>query len=439
MGVFRKDIFSRVAKIRAEKLKHHQTMQFPKNFFWGTSTSAHQVEGDNYYNDWWAWEHGKKNRRRSLKACDHYERFEEDFGLLKKMHQNAHRISVEWSRFEPEEDVWNPEAVKHYRRVLESLKEKGITPFVTIHHFTNPQWFMEKGGWENRKSPEYFSHFVERLVKELGDLTTFWITINEPLVYSTMSYLFGIWPPQKKNYISTYRVYRNLARAHKRAYSIIHKTHEKYRWKKPNVGISVNSVSFYSYKKHEFFSWLFLRVADWLWNHSFFALTGKTHDFIGINYYFHYRFKLNHFRTLQFFVEARHEHREMSSVGWEVYPQGIFDVLMDLKRHNLPMYVTENGIASRNESKRTRYLVSYVKEVYHAIQAGADVRGYFYWSFLDNFEWEKGFRPRFGLLDVNYKTQKRSFRHAARIYSEIASANSLLHKHLRYLGHSVSP
>ncbi|KKQ56047.1 MAG: Beta-glucosidase [Parcubacteria group bacterium GW2011_GWA2_38_13] len=422
---------------RSIRLKFHQTLYFPKDFFWGTSTSSHQVEGNNIFNDWWRWETQSKKRHHSGKACDQKKYFEKDFEMAKKMHQNAHRFSIEWSRIEPKEGCWDLEAVQYYKNIIRSLRKKHIEPFVTLHHFTNPAWFSRKGGWDCASSQFYFSRYVKFIVEELGHDVHYWMTINEPLVYSTMSYLAGLWPPEKKSYWLMLKSYRNLIRAHKKAYRLIHSIYKKKLWGKPSVGIASNSVSIYSYKKHSLFNWFFALISDWIWNHSFFTFSRRYHDFIGINYYFHYRVRGLHFQTLRFYLEARQEHREMTSVGWEVYPQGIFDVLVDLNSYKLPIFVTENGIATTNESKRSRYLISYLKEVYHAIQAGVDVRGYFYWSLIDNFEWEKGFEPRFGLIGINYRTMRRKPRHAALLYSKICENNSIPHSFLKYLGHSV--
>lgn len=425
------------AKRRRMRLKFHQTLYYPKNFFWGTSTSSHQVEGNNIFNDWWQWEMQSKKRHHSGRACDQRKHFEKDFEIAKKLHQNAHRFSIEWSRIEPKEGCWDMEAVQYYKNIIRSLRKKHIEPFVTLHHFTNPAWFSKKGGWACASSQYYFSRYVKFIVEELGYEVHYWMTINEPLVYSTMSYLAGLWPPEKKSYWLMLKSYRNLIRAHKKAYRVIHSIYKKKLWGKPNVGIASNSVSIYSYKKHSFSNWMFTLVSDWIWNHSFFTFSRRCHDFIGVNYYFHYRVKGLHFQTLRFYLEARQEHREMTSVGWEVYPQGIFDVLVDLNSYKLPIFITENGIATTNESKRSRYLISYLKEVYHAIQAGVDVRGYFYWSLIDNFEWEKGFEPRFGLIGINYRTMKRKLRKAAMLYSKISENNSIPHGFLRFLGHNV--
>lgn len=421
-----------------ERLKFHRTLYFPPKFLWGTATSAHQVEGNNRANDWWAWEQRVKNRPKSGRACDHYFRYRDDVAVIKSLHGNAYRFSLEWSRIEPEAGQWNHRAIDHYRDLLRQLNRSGIKPMVTLHHFTLPQWVAKHGGWTRRHTIAYYLRYVRYVVGELGDQVEFWTTVNEPLGYALHAYLVGLWPPQRTSYWQTLVVYRNLASAHRRAYRAIHQMYRARRWHKPKIGFNGNNVSLYAYRQHSLFSWLFIRLADWLWNHSFFALTGATHDFIAVNYYFHYRLHGVHFRILRFYTQARAEHREMSEVGWEVYPQGIFDVLIDLRRYGKPIYVTENGIATTHESKRTRYLVSYLKEVYHAVQAGVDVRGYFWWSLLDNFEWHLGFTPRFGLVKVNYRNQERTLRPAAYAYARIVSVNAIPHRMLRVLGHSIN-
>lgn len=293
-------------------------------------------------------------------------------------------------------------------------------------------------GWTKRSAVSAYLRYVRYVVGELGDLVEFWITINEPLVYALQSYLVGVWTPGRKSYWLTFKVYAHFVVAHRRAYREIRAIYRQRRWHRPKIGFTSNTVSLYAYRQHSITSWIFLRVADWIWNHSFLTLTGlRYHDFIAVNYYFHYRLKAAHFRTLRFFVEARQEHREMSQIGWEVYPQGIFDILVDLQRYRKPMYITESGIATTQETKRTRYLVAYLKEIYHAIQAGADVRGFFWWSLLDNFEWHLGFAPRFGMFGVNYRTQERTVRPIARVFKEIAEGNSIPHRMMRVLGHSV--
>ena len=409
----------RVSKTRArrrERLKFHATLRFPKGFLWGTATSAYQVEGGNAGSDWWAFTCRGQSPARCGEMADHYRRWRSDVGLQQRLHQTASRLSLEWSRLEPRPGEYDSAAVRHYRAELTALRAAGITPVVTPHHFSNPAWLAAQGGWARGQAVEPFRRYVAFCVERFGDLVPMWVTVNEPLVYATQAYVLGNWPPHWRSHLRALRVYLNLAEAHRVAYRVIHRGYRQHGWRRPQVGIACSAVSLYPYARHSFLAWLFILVADWLWNHSFFTLTRpRTHDFIGVNYYFHYRLWRPRFDPIRFFLEARTEHREMSSVGWEVYPQGIFDVLLDLRKYRRPIYVTENGIATTNESKRSRYLIAYLKEVYHAIQAGVDVRGYFYWSLVDNYEWEKGLHPRFGLAGVNYRSQRRTPRPAARL------------------------
>ncbi|MBU1871859.1 MAG: family 1 glycosylhydrolase, partial [Candidatus Omnitrophica bacterium] len=172
---------------------------FPKNFLWGAATSAYQVEGGNINNDWYFWGNEKKTPARCAKAVDSYNRFEEDFDLAGQLGHNAQRISLEWSRIEPQENQFNQEEIEHYRKVLLSLKARGIKAVLTLHHFTNPLWFAKKGGWQNKKACDYFLRYVEKIVGALCENVKFWVTINEPMVYIHLSYIKGIWPPQEKS------------------------------------------------------------------------------------------------------------------------------------------------------------------------------------------------------------------------------------------------
>jgi beta-glucosidase len=416
----------------------HETRHFPTGFLWGTATSAHQVEGGTD-NDWSEWEKVPGNIRDNtdaLVACDHYRRYEEDFDLAKGLGQNAHRLSLEWSRIEPEEGRWDMNEVVHYRRVLESLKRRGLNVMLTAWHFTEPKWFAAKGGWKNRDAPRLFARYCEFVAREYGDIVDHWITINEPMIYIGQSYSVGEWPPCERGVVGVFRVFRNLCRAHNAAFAVMHAALDRpgaRAW----VGIAQNCIAFEPYRRHSLMDNLYVWFADRVCNHQFFLWTRGRHDFIGINYYFYYRVKYVPKNAAQFFFEVHTENREVSDLGWEINPQGIFEVVMAMWRYRLPIFITENGVASADDGKRPRALVSTVKELYHAIKAGADVRGYFHWSLLDNFEWDKGFKPRFGLVAVDYATQKRTPRRSAYVYQEICEENGLPHRLLRFAGHSV--
>ncbi len=412
------------------KEKHdHDPLKFPQDFLWGSATSAHQVEGNNIYSDWWDWEKNKPKDKQSGIASDQYNRFDEDFKLAKSLNQNAHRLSIEWARIEPAPNEFNQSEIEHYKKVLKSLKNKNIEVMLTLWHFTLPNWVMELGGWENPLTVEYFIRFLKKVVPELDEMVDFWITLNEPGVYIFMGYLRGLWPPQKKSKWSAFLVQWYMVQAHKKAYELIHTLSRK------PVGIAQNMQTFDSSHKHSLVEQTSVYLSDLIINHSFYLMTKNCHDFLGINYYFHHRFdrKKNFIPVI---AQAGDQHRDVSDLGWEIFPEGIFDVLMDIANHK-PIYITECGIASTNDDRRTRFLIQYLTEVYRAIQAGARVKGFFYWSLIDNFEWHEGFDPRFGLIEVDYNTQKRTARKSAYVYSEIAKHNKIPHSLLRLLGHTV--
>ncbi|HPA25340.1 MAG TPA: glycoside hydrolase family 1 protein [bacterium] len=419
-------------------LKSNKVLKMPDGFLWGTATAAHQVEGNNINSDWWQWEQKnvgkildvkeKKFRNKKFEpsglACDHYSRFEEDFKLIEELGNNAHRLSIEWARIEAEEGKLNLAELEHYRQVLESLKNKKIKVMLTLNHFTLPSWLADKGGWTNFKSPFYFNRYATFVAKNLGHLVDFWITINEPEIYMDMSYMSGFWPPQKKDIKLAGWVYFNMARAHKKVYKNIHKILDK-KGHKTQVGFSMNVMSFASYRKHNFWELFFVHAADRIVNHSFYDLTKKSHDFLGVNYYFRVRLKKNEGSLIPAVDEVHEDESELSDMGWVVYSHGIFDVLMDFKDFNLPIYITENGIATEDEDQRAKFISNHLAEIHHAIQAGVDVRGYFYWSLLDNFEWDKSFGPKFGLVAVDRKKKTRKPKESFYAYQKICQTNTV--------------
>jgi beta-glucosidase len=380
------------------------------NFLWGAATSSHQVEGGNQ-NDWSEWE--KKNAMRlskesggtylpgnyiSGRACDHYNRYEEDFDIAKKLGHNAHRFSIEWSRVEPEEGRFDEKEIEHYRTVLRALRERGMEPFVTLWHWTLPLWVRDKGGVTSKQFPQLFTRYAERMAQEFTNDVTFWITINEPLIFTTNAYLRGIWPPQKRNGFFYARALRNLIAAHKAAYGVV---------KKQNAGAQIGIA-----KNNVYFAGGVMRhAANWWWNGYFLNKINNTLDFVGLNYYFHNRIKGFRFN--------QNEQKIVSDLGWEVYPEGIYHVLLDIKKYNKPVYITENGVADANDALRADFIKKHLQWIRKAIAEGVDARGYFYWSLLDNFEWDKGFWPRFGLVEVDYKTMERRIRASAWEYKKI--------------------
>ncbi|HJN84992.1 MAG TPA: glycoside hydrolase family 1 protein [Patescibacteria group bacterium] len=425
---------------------HHEPRVFPKGFLWGTATSSYQVEGGNKNSDWWKWEkeEGKiSDGTRSGNGVDHYNRYKEDFDIAQdRLHNNSHRLSLEWSRLEPNEGEWDEREFDHYRAVLMDLKKRNMTVMLTIHHFTNPQWLFEKGGWEKRYVIKRYLRFVEKVTAELGEYVDLWCTINEPMVYMLQGYVFVEWPPQKKSKIAAARVLWHMARAHRGAYKVIH------RWAKRNdrkamVGIANNVSSYAVYRKHSFFDNIMTSIMDRATNHLFYMLSGsRTHDYLGLNYYFHFRIKSAYSFLKSAFGKPVDEMAEAtfesSDIGWELFPHGIFDICVDLASYKKPIYITENGLATSNDDKRIRVIVGYLLQVFYAIESGADVRGYFHWSLLDNFEWAKGFEPTFGLVEVDRDTMKRTPRPSSEVYGLIAKGNKIEHDFLQFLGHGTT-
>jgi len=407
--------------------------RFPDHFLWGTATSAHQVEGNNRYSDWWEWEQSQA-RHESLKregknpedyisgqACDHYHRFEEDIELMAQGGQNAHRLSIEWARIEPREGEWRQEEVEHYRTVLTSLQQRRIKTFVTLWHFTNPAWFSAKGGWLVHANRKYFLRYVDRIARALGPHVDFWITLNEPGVYTQLSYHWGWWPPQQRSLWASIRVFINLALAHRAAYHLLKRVTPS----RP-VGIANNVTSIEAYRKHH----LWDHVMEWsaliIANHLFYRLSGiRTHDFLGINYYFKTRLLRTRGKLKPTTDNVTRYHRAVNDMGWEIHPHGLFDVLMDLSHLHKPIYITENGIPARHDEQRIAFIKDHLREVYHALRAGAPVQGYCYWSLLDNFEWHEGWKPQFGLIAVDRHTHTRTPKHSYHYYRDIITANAL--------------
>lgn len=421
---------------------------FPENFYWGAATSSHQVEGGNDKNDWWEWETKGILKTPSLAACGHYQRFEQDFALAKALHHNAHRFSIEWSRLEPEKNVWNEKEFRHYDDVLNALLRRKIEPVVTLHHFSNPTWIAGEGGWDNPKIVDYFGDYTEKVIQAYGDKVTYWVTINEPMVYIYKSYLVGEWPPGRLSPKKALRVLKHMILAHIRSYQVLHDYARSHRGiKKPMVGFAHHMGAFSPCSpaswKDRLSTWLRQNFSNHLMPKAlrsgvlFFPgiywetlPMRRTMDFIGVNYYTRHFVRLRQFEFPGFLGdECGTDHHQTAGprndMGWEIYPKGLFDLLLELRQYELPVMILENGICTHDDNLRKEFIRRHLIEVAHAIEKRVPVIGYLYWSLLDNFEWEHGFGPRFGLIGVDYKTEEREVRESAKYLSEIAQANTI--------------
>jgi beta-glucosidase len=405
---------------------------FPKSFFWGASTAAHQVEGGNK-NDWSQWEQANAKELamtahqrlgwlpgwNEIKdqaedpdnylsgiGVKHYQMYKEDFKILAKLNMNSFRFGIEWSRIEPEEGVWDEKAIEHYREYIRELRRQHIEPFANIWHWTMPVWFMKKGGLVKRQNISYFERFVQKIADELSDDLTYIITLNEPNVYATFSYMNGEWPPQEKKYFRGIWVYINLARAHKKAYRIL-------KQKKPllQVGIAQQLANIQAKRPHNFFDQLSTKVMRYYWNWWFLKRIRYQMDFVGMNYYF------SDYYTGLF--RRQNPTVPLNDMGWYMEPEGLYPILLRTwVRFRKPIFVTENGVADATDEYRRWWLEETIVAMQRAISEGVDLRGYFHWSLLDNFEWKFGWWPKFGLVAVDRgRDMKRTIRPSARWFA----------------------
>ncbi|MDP2928361.1 MAG: glycoside hydrolase family 1 protein [Candidatus Omnitrophota bacterium] len=403
--------------------------KFPQAFLWGAATSAHQVEGQNIYNDWWQAEQGHLLKEASHLACKHYELYAEDFAIAKQLNHNCHRFSIEWSRIEPQEGNFQTSEIEHYRKIIADLKNKGMEPIVTLHHFTNPIWFSQKGGWTKFKLQGYFLRFVDKIVSEFADQVKFWITINEPLVYSSHSYLLGVWPPKECSLFKTAKVTLNLAKAHIKAYRIIHKIYRQKALARPMVSITANLQAF-EICQPTLKNKLAACLRNKLYNFYFIdeLLRKKTLDYIGINYYGRNLVDVRSWGIRHLLLDTcqyNHHPLRKNSLGWDIYPEGLYKLLIAMQKHNLPVLITENGICTEDDDLRWDYIRQHLEQLHRAIGQGVEVLGYIYWSLIDNFEWDKGFTPRFGLVHVDYQNYKRTIRPSAIKLAEVFKSGEI--------------
>jgi beta-glucosidase len=400
---------------------------FPAAFLFGTATSATQIEGGCENIDWlrFARQPGRvRGNDTPLVACDSWNRWRDDVRLQQELGLNAYRLSLEWGRIEPRPDEFDREVLSRYREQLAALREANIEPMVTLHHFSLPLWLSDDGGVLARAFPERFERFAVQATQALSELCTLWITFNEPSVLVAQGYLLGAWPPGENHPLHALLAHQRLLEAHNRAYRAIHDVTNKVQ-----VGLAHHLRVIEAERPEKRRDQLAARLLRGVFNDPFAdsVCRARTQDFFGINYYSRDLVRLSPRHPKDFFVpRSTAKGAELSDLGWEIYPEGLGRVLDQwAPRCNVPIYITENGIADRADTKRPRFLVRHLTEVSRAIARGVDVRGYFHWSLLDNFEWAEGYEPRFGLVEVDYKTQARKPRPSAQLYSRIARERAL--------------
>lgn len=402
------------------------TSQFPSRFLIGASTAAHQVEGNNKSSDFWLMENLKESMfaEPSGDAVDHYRLYNEDIAMMAEFGLNAYRFSMEWARIEPEEGLFNAEAINHYRDVLNTCKRHNIMPIVTLHHFTSPQWLIRLGGWESAQTPAYFARYCAHVMRELGDMIPYVCTINEANI------AIGLARMVKQNSASAAQVGVNrdmvarmqayqaelgdvfsmhpedihtfLAPRTEKGMDVIFQAHVEARSAikqirpETQIGITMSLHDLQSIPGGEKLAEQelheeFLQFLPYLKEDDFFGLQNYTREIYGPE------------GVIPATVEA-----EKTQMGYEYYPQGLESVIRCVYKHlGKPIIVTENGVATEDDHRRVDFIDQALKGVQACISDGIPVYGYMHWSLLDNFEWQLGYSKRFGLVAVDRLTQLR--------------------------------
>lgn len=407
-----------------------------ENFLWGVATSAFQLEGSPYA-DWASWD-AILNFKPDV--TNHYTLYKEDLSLLKELGVNSYRFSLEWSRIQPKENIWDESTIDHYQDAINILLENNIEPMATIHHFTHPLWFIKKYPWHEDISIEKFTNYVERIASEIKGVK-YWITFNEPYVLLLGGYLEGCMPPGIKDVSLAIKALKNILSCHSSAYDIIHS-----KVSDAMVGIAHNMAALAPWRRWNLMDRLLAKIAKHFYNHSLLDafITGRLSikfpfkkaieidvpikdklDFFGVNYYTRVHIRFNPFKKMG--VELRHRDIDgygLTDMGWEIHPHGLEKVLRYASRLNVPLIITENGIATHDDQKKIKFMKGHVDVLEKCIKEGIDVRGYFYWSLIDNYEWLQGLDARFGLYRVDFNTLKRKPTNAAAYYSYLIKSRN---------------
>jgi beta-glucosidase len=414
-----------------------------KYFLWGSATSSHQVEGNCTNNNWYEFESavdedGKPrilNGQKAGIASDHWNRYQEDIRLMKDLHLNAYRFSVEWSKIEPEQGKYDEKALDHYEQLVDELRANNIEPMVTLHHFTDPLWFTAQGAFTQENSPEIFAGFAEKVVARLGSKVKLWCTVNEPTVYAMQGYFEARFPPAVKDTHHVGRVFQNLMRAHTAAYQAVKKLQPQ-----AQVGLAASLLIYEPLRRWNLLDAYTARaynrslnasqLAYLVYGYLRFGIPGadivsytgdlkNAFDFVGLNYYSRV---LKKFSTSGKEPPVKTPPEKRTDMGWEIYPAGLYRCLKFIAGYtSKPVYITENGIADDSDTKRAKFIEDHLLAMNKAMADGINVKGYFYWSLMDNFEWAYGFEKRFGLYHVDYATQKRTLREGSRQYPEMTT------------------
>ncbi len=404
--------------------KSLENLNFPTDFSWGVATASHQIEGNNHNN--WSTLEKEKGMEQSGGACDHWNNWKTDFDLLEELGVGHYRFSIEWSRIEPDEGEWREDAVAQYSAMVDDLLSRNIEPMVTLHHFSHPVWFEQKGGFLNKENIPYWVNYCERIFEVLCDRVNNWCTINEPEVFSIMGYHMKLFPPGKGSIPKTIRVMTNVMRAHTLAYHSLKKI-------KPEAknGLAKNVTIFDPLRRWNLVHWLTTFILNHIWNGAIISALTKGRmfgrripnakgslDYIGLNYYTHALVSPFTPQTIEVDLPKR-EHEIMTEFGYPMYAEGLERSVQLLNRLNVPIEITENGVADAEDKLRPEHMKRHLWIISQLISQGHDIRSYYHWSLMDNFEWAEGYSLRFGLYHVDYQTQVRTLRKSGELYQSI--------------------
>ncbi len=439
---------SSLSLLQAQGASRNSKVQFPPGFLWGVSTAGQQIEGKNLSSDWWFWEHEKsKNRIRTDAASDHWNQVESDIQLIKEIHATAYRFSIEWSRIEPQEGVFDTQAILHYRNEVNSLLQAGITPIMTLQHFTFPQWVRKWGGWEWEGITEAFENFATLAYTEIAPSVRYWTTVNEPMNYTLGGYIGGFVPPGEKRKISGITpVIRGILKTHARIYHLLHRLAAD-KNQSIQVGMALQIREMKPWNQWNPLDQLATPYAKTAFNWTFpdAMTTGKlkmnfptqisvdeeiqdlsnTQDYVGMNYYGGDQIEFSWKEGI-----IRHDWDDLTpsqfkELGRDIRAKSFYNLVKEVsvKYPGKPILILENGIPDPTDQLRPQFLKDHLYALSKAIQEGAPVQAYCYWTLMDSFEWTQGYDLRFGLFETNYKTFERIKRPSADLFRSISDNN----------------
>ncbi len=436
-------------------------VSFPKDFIWGTATAAHQIEGNNENTNWGEWEKDSthiKDGSNAKIAVDGWNRAKDDVRLMKDLGVNSYRFSLAWNKVEPEKGKINEDALKHYDDLINELLANNIQPMITLHHFTHPLWFEQLGAFEKEENIKHFVEFSKLVFARYSNRVKFWVTLNEPNVFVTSAYFNTAFPPGNANSKLGGEVLKNMLKAHVSVYKELKtidaetqqrgdaesKTKEQKPKTEVQIGLATSIFQFEPFRRWHLGDWAIARSSDAIFNETIlgFFHTGtlnfsvpldnsfvytdldapNTLDFIGVNYYSHFAYKFD-FDFKKATQSIAVEGEELSDMPYTIYTEGIYRAIRDVSTLKKPIIITENGIADGKDDRRAKYIKQSLYAVSKAIKDGYDVRGYYYWSLMDNFEWAEGYTQKFGLYEVDLQTQERKLRDGSKAFIETVLKN----------------